>query len=101
MGNTRQLRAIGTYSDGQKTELTNTCQWQSNSPDIATVNINSGLVKGIYLYEFKNSANITALCSGLTGTSTVYVTPPILKTITIAHEKQQMQELFILQKILI
>ena len=87
MGNTRQLRAIGTYSDGQKTELTNTCQWQSNSPDIATVNINSGLVKGIYLYEFKNSANITALCSGLTGTSTVYVTPPILKTITIAHEK--------------
>ena len=79
-GNTLQLSAIGTYSNGQTIDLTRQSTWTSSNINTATVN--NGLVTGIT----EGGATITAAYGGLTASQTITVGQPALKTIRVAYE---------------
>jgi hypothetical protein len=66
LAETRQLTAIGSYSDGGISDLTSQVQWQSSSPhstvDYVSVSP-SGMAKGVSL----GTANVTATLGSVTG----------------------------------
>ena len=84
LGDTRRLRAIGTYSNGDRVDLTGECIWTSAEPYIASVN--NGIVKGVFMYEYNNSTTVTASYGGFTGAATVFVILPEVKSIMIVYE---------------
>jgi hypothetical protein len=63
-GGTRQLAAIGTYSDGSETDLSTSVVWSSSDETVATVS-EGGLVLGIGA----GNATITAAKGGLFATA--------------------------------
>jgi Bacterial Ig-like domain (group 2) len=69
VGQTSQLTATATLSDGTMQNVTTTATWQSSSPAVATVS-NAGLVKAVAA----GTTTITATYQTKTGTSTVTVT---------------------------
>jgi hypothetical protein len=69
VGNTLQLNATGTYSDGTSQDLTGVVTWAPATPTVATVS-GSGLVKGIGT----GTSVITAKSGAFSGTTTVTVT---------------------------
>ena len=66
LAETRQLTAVGTYSDGSLSDLTSQVQWQSSSlhatVDYVTVSA-SGIAKGVSL----GTSNVTATLGPVTG----------------------------------
>ena len=74
-GQTSQLTATGTYSDGTKQNLTTTVSWSSYYPTVATVN-SSGLVTAMS----SGYAWITASWGGITGLAGVTVTQTVAPT---------------------
>ena len=77
-GFTTQLIASGKYSDGSVKDLTGLVIWTSDVISVATVN-SSGLVSSVSI----GIANIAAKYNGVTGTTTLTVTPASLKSISI------------------
>jgi len=70
LGNSTQLQAIATFSDGTTQDVTATATWSSNQPGITSVS-GSGLVATVRV----GTAAILAETAGLTGSSTITVTP--------------------------
>jgi len=71
-GQTQQLTAVGTYSDGTSNNLTATATWTSSATAVATVN--AGLATGIVA----GSATITASAAGMNGSTTLNVAAPVV-----------------------
>jgi hypothetical protein len=69
-GSSQQFSALGTYSDGSTQDLTTTATWSSSDTSIFTVGAN-GLAVGVG----PGSATIVATSSGVSGSTTVTVTP--------------------------
>lgn len=68
VGNTSQLVATATLSDGSQMSATTLAQWESSNPGVATVA--DGLVRGVTA----GSAVITARVAGVAGQATMTVT---------------------------
>lgn len=71
VGNTDQMVATGTFSDGSTKNLTAYVTWSSSSMSIATVTTTGGLVTGVAA----GSASIAAALTGVTGNMTITVNP--------------------------
>jgi len=82
IGGTIQMSVTGTYSNGEKIDLTRASVWTSS--DTNTITVNNGLITG----QQMGSAAITAAYQGLTASSAITVGQPTLKTIIIAYEWQ-------------
>ena len=82
-GLTLQLKALGIYSDGTSADLTSTADWTSAGAD-ATVDPATGVVRGVTVDP---GVAITATWptggGGVTGTTNVSVTAPVLQSIGI------------------
>ena len=76
--NTQQFSAAGTYSDGSTQDLTSTAIWSSLSPGVATI-APGGLATGVAA----GTAGINATVGGVTGSTTLTVTPPVLQSIAV------------------
>ncbi len=77
-GTTQQFTATGLYTDGTNQNLTTTVTWSSSSTSTATIS-NVGLASAVNT----GSTTITASMSGLSGTSTLTVTPATLVSINL------------------
>jgi trimeric autotransporter adhesin len=78
LGTNQQFKATGTYADGSTLDLTTSVIWNSSMPSVATVN-----VIGLVTTAFTGQTTITAADVGITGTSTLMVTPASLVSIAI------------------
>lgn len=63
-GLTTNFSAIGTYSDGTTTDITNQATWLSSNPSIATINSTSGIATGANV----GSTTVFASFNGITST---------------------------------
>ncbi|MEW5251396.1 Ig-like domain-containing protein [Microbulbifer sp. 2201CG32-9] len=78
-GNSEQLTAVGTFSDGSTLDLTNSVSWNSDNTAVATVD-SLGEVTAVDV----GSADITASQDGITSnTATVTVTSAVLTSIQV------------------
>lgn len=85
-GESRQLRAIGTYDDGSTAEVPGPVEWTSTDSSVADVN-SAGRVTAADVAPQGSRARITirATSKGFSGTATVIVTaapPPSTTTVT-------------------
>lgn len=71
-GNSTQLQAIATFSDGTTKDVTTAATWSSEQPDI--VDVSSG---GLATADQVGSATVLAQNSGVTGSAVITVTPLI------------------------
>ena len=71
VGATQQFKATGNYSDGSSKDLTSSATWTSKTTGVATVN-SSGLATAVAA----GSSVIKASSGGLSGSTTLTVTPP-------------------------
>jgi Bacterial Ig-like domain (group 2) len=71
-GNSTQLQAIATFSDGTTKDVTTAATWSSEQPDI--VDVSSG---GLATADHVGSATVLAQNSGVTGSAVITVTPLI------------------------
>jgi len=81
-GQTLQLRATGTFSDGSNQDLTETAFWSSSDPTVATVDTTvpgSGLVKGLVM----GTTDITAEFDTQSDTLTLDVAAATLASIAV------------------
>ncbi len=74
------LTATGVWSDGASQPLTESCQWASAAPAIATVSTTAGS-RGRVTGLAGGTATVSATCAGVTGTVDVLVTTATLTTI--------------------
>jgi trimeric autotransporter adhesin len=77
-----QLRAIGTFSDGQQLDLTSAVTWTSSTPSVATVSNasnNGGVATGVTT----GNTTITAAFAGISATTTLTVTNATLNSINV------------------
>lgn len=79
-GQTKQMKAVGSYSDGSTADLTESATWSSSSGD-ATVTASGGLVTGQTVTAAP--VTITAKWDTVNGTAAVTVTPPLLQSIVV------------------
>jgi len=78
LGETQQLSAVGTYSDGTTQDLTSSVTWGSTAAGTAPVS-SSGLVSALT----QGSATVTAQSGTITGTDQVTVGPPALVSLNV------------------
>jgi len=71
-GKTVQLQAFGTYDDGTRNQVKNGVSWASDTPDVATVDTNTGILTGVSTGTATITASAQALSS--TATATVFLT---------------------------
>ena len=76
LGLTKQLTAIGTYSNGSTANITTQVQWSSSAASVATVN-GSGLVSAMAI----GSSTLTATLNSISSTTPFTVTPATLQSI--------------------
>ena len=81
-GTSQQLTATGTFSDGTTQDLTAFVTWISSAPSLVTVS-NADGSQGLATGSGVGNATITATQGGLSGITTVTVTPATLTSITI------------------
>ncbi len=74
VGATDQFTASGLFSDGTTANLTKQVTWASTAPSVATISP-QGLANGLVLGA---STTITASYQGLTGSSGISVSPPLV-----------------------
>jgi len=77
-----QLKAIGTFSDGQQLDLTSAATWTSSAPSVATVSNASnsgGVATGVAI----GSTTITAAFAGISATTNLTVTNATLVSINV------------------
>jgi hypothetical protein len=77
-----QLTATGQYSDGTSQDLTATAVWTSSATNVATVSA------GVVTTLTQGTAKITGTVSGVTGSATVTVGAPIVKTLVVSSTSQ-------------
>src|SRR5271157_2969884 len=70
MGQQQQMTATGSYTDGTKSDLTRSVTWNSDNPQVATVD-NSGVAFAVNV----GTANISASYQGQTAASMLTVQP--------------------------
>src|SRR5207245_1355681 len=75
-GLTQQFTATGTYSDNTTQDLTTQVTWASATPAVATINT-TGLATAVDL----GSSVISASLTGVTGSTVMTVTAPVLQSI--------------------
>jgi uncharacterized protein YjdB len=76
-----QFKAIGTYTDNAKQDLTGNVSWSSSSPNVAISNL--APTNGLALGMAQGSATITAALGGKSGEATLNVSAATLSTLTI------------------
>jgi trimeric autotransporter adhesin len=81
-GTTVQLKAIGIFSDLTTEDITRSASWTSSDTTVATVT-STAIRKGFVKAVGQGSAIITATQAGISGSTTVIVTPAVLKSIQI------------------
>ncbi len=97
-GMTVQYSALGTYSDGSTTDVTGTASWSSSATGVVTIVSNTGLATAV---SGGSSATITATLSGVSASTTLYVSSVTITGLSIspaslslpANTKQQLQAL--------
>ena len=77
-GLTRQLTAVGTFSDGSSQNLSQNVTWQSSDPSIVSVTP-TGLAKA----EKEGTATLRAAAGDLSGTAELVVTAPTLQSLAV------------------
>jgi hypothetical protein len=80
-----QLKAIGTYSDQTTQDITNTVTWSSSKQSVAT--IQGGVAVGVGA----GTTSITAILSGVTGSTTLQVTSGYVIQIDPSMSQSQIQ----------
>jgi len=85
LGFTQQFTALGTYSDASTLELTDSVTWSSSSPSVATVS-NAPGSHGLATSVAQGVTSISATDpeSGVSGATTLTVTPPVLISIALS-----------------
>ena len=80
-GTSEQLKATGNFSDGTTQDLTAFVTWASSAPPVTVSNAagSQGLVMG----TGAGSATITATLGGVSGATTVTVTPAVMTSIRV------------------
>lgn len=68
-GKTLQLQAFGTYDDGSRNQIKQGVSWSSDTPSVATIDSNTGILTGVST----GSSTITASAQGLSSTATATV----------------------------
>jgi uncharacterized protein YjdB len=77
-----QLKATGTFSDGQQLDLTSAATWTSSAPSVATVSnasSNGGVATGVAI----GGTTITAAFAGISATTNITVTNATLVSIDV------------------
>ncbi len=82
-GTTQQLLATATYSDNSTRDITSTATWSSGDNTVATVGA-TGLAAAVQV----GNTVITAAASGITGSTSVEVTPAVLVSIAVAPSSE-------------
>lgn len=73
IGSTLQFTATGHYSDSSTTDLTKTATWSSSNTAVATIKNAPAKSKGLATGKGNGTATISAVASGITGTTTLTV----------------------------
>jgi trimeric autotransporter adhesin len=81
-GTTQPITATGTFSDSTTQDLTASVTWSSSNSGAATISNTAGS-QGLASSVATGSTTITATSGGISGTTTLTVTPAILKSIAI------------------
>jgi hypothetical protein len=81
-GTTLQFTATGTYSDGSTQDLTDSVTWSSSDTAVATVS-NAAGSEGLATALDPGSTTVSALLSGLTGSTTLTVTIATLDSVEV------------------
>lgn len=81
-GLTTQFSASGTFSDGTTQDLTFDAVWASSASGVATVSDAAGS-KGYTQTVAAGTATISATFAGISGTTLLTVTEPVLQSITV------------------
>ena len=76
IGSTDQFSATGTYSDNTTQDLTTAVNWTSSASSIASISNASGS-QGLATGVAKGTATISAALDGITGSTTLSVTPTL------------------------
>lgn len=79
LGDTLQLSAIGTLTDGTTQDLTGSVSWASSSPQVLSVR-GAGLVAGVSI----GAAGVTAASGSITAAKSLSVSAPVLSSIQLA-----------------
>jgi trimeric autotransporter adhesin len=77
-GNTQQLTATASFTDGSTQDITNAVAWTSSSPSVATVSGN-----GLLSAHALGTASIKASSGSISGVDAVAVSSPILLSIAV------------------
>src|SRR5579863_7696762 len=75
LGNQRQYVAWGTYSNGVTKQLSSVT-WQCSAPSVATLNSS-----GMAATTAQGSATVSATSGSISGSASLTVTPPIVKSV--------------------
>ena len=78
-GLTQQFKATGTYSDNSTRDLTSSANWSSSSASTATISS-----AGMATSRAQGSTTITALYSGISGSTTLNVTAAALVSLAVS-----------------
>lgn len=78
LGDTLQLSAIGTLTDGTTQDMTGSVNWTSSSPDVLSVR--AGLVAGLAV----GAAGVTASSGSISAVKSLNVSAPALSSIQLA-----------------
>ena len=79
VGDTLQLGAMGTFTDGSLQDLTSSVNWTSSSPGVATVQ-SSGMVTGLAT----GSATVTASSGNVKAVETLTISAPVLSSLALS-----------------
>ncbi len=90
VGDSEQLTATGTFSNGSTQNLTDVVTWSSATSTVATIS-NTGGSQGIATAASTGSSSISATVDGVTGTTVLTVTPT-LQSITITPANSTVPE---------
>ncbi len=82
LGATRQMTAIGIYSDYSTQDITELVTWSSSAASVAAVS-NAAGTKGLATGIAEGTAILTASYSGVTGTASLTVNPAALTSIVL------------------
>ena len=81
-GTTQQFTATGTFSDNTTQDLTASAVWNSSNTGVATISNAAGF-QGLAASAATGSTTITATSGGISGSTTLTVTPATLVSIAI------------------
>jgi len=82
-GLTRQFAALGTFTDGTTEDFTTQAIWASATTTVATMNASGLAVSGLATGQSAGTSLISATFRGLTGSTTLTVTPATLVSIAV------------------